>query len=174
MLRAPNLADAPALAAIGRETFVETFGHLYRPEDLNAFVDATYATKAVARDIADPQRILRVAEVDGAMAGYCKLGTSVSFTDYDIVDRHGMELKQLYVRAAFQGTGIAVALMDWAMAEMRARGAEVIVLSVWSENVRAQRFYERYGFRKVADTYFMVGNHRDDEYLFACDLTVAT
>lgn len=26
-------ADAPALSALGRQTFIETFGHVYKPAD---------------------------------------------------------------------------------------------------------------------------------------------
>ena len=36
--RTAALQDAPALAALGRETFIETFGHLYQPDDLAAFL----------------------------------------------------------------------------------------------------------------------------------------
>ncbi|MEC8178679.1 MAG: GNAT family N-acetyltransferase, partial [Pseudomonadota bacterium] len=61
---------------------------------------------------------------------------------------------------------IGAALMDWAMAEARERGHDAVQLSVWSENFGAQRFYQRYGFAKIADIDFWVGNHRDDEFLY--------
>ena len=56
--------------------------------------------------------------------------------------------------------------MRWALDEARAWGADAIQLSVYSENHGAQKFYRRYGFDKVADIDFWVGNHRDDEFLF--------
>jgi ribosomal protein S18 acetylase RimI-like enzyme len=43
-------------------------------------------------------------------------------------------------------------------------------LSVYSENLGAQRFYQRYGFEHVADIDFWVGNHRDDEFLYELKL----
>ena len=49
----------------------------------------------------------------------------------------------------------------------RAFGADEIQLSVWSGNDGAQRFYRRYGFEKVADIDFWVGQQRDEEHLFA-------
>jgi ribosomal protein S18 acetylase RimI-like enzyme len=63
------------------------------------------------------------------------------------------------------GRGTGAALMDWALAEARARGCDAVQLSVWSENRAAQRFYARYGFAKIADIGFMVGSHRDEEFL---------
>jgi ribosomal protein S18 acetylase RimI-like enzyme len=56
--------------------------------------------------------------------------------------------------------------MDWALGEAHRRGCDAIQLSVWSGNDGAQRFYERYGFRKIADIDFWVGRHRDDEFLY--------
>ena len=55
--------------------------------------------------------------------------------------------------------------MGWALSEAQALEADAIQLSVWSGNTGAQRFYARYGFEKIADIHFMVGKHRDDEYL---------
>src|SRR5437868_8764234 len=38
-------ADAPALRELFAESFVETFGHLYRPQDLNEFLDGNSNAK---------------------------------------------------------------------------------------------------------------------------------
>ena len=68
------------------------------------------------------------------------------------------------------GRGLGAALMDWAIAEARGLGADAIQLSVWTGNDGAQRFYARYGFVKVADIDFWVGEQRDEEFLFALGL----
>ena len=75
-------------------------------------------------------------------------------------------LSQLYCAADMTGHGLGAALMDWAIDEARAWRADALQLSVFSENFGAQRFYQRYGFTKVADIDFWVGNHRDDEFLY--------
>ena len=56
--------------------------------------------------------------------------------------------------------------MDWALQQARERGAEQIWLSVFSENHRAKRFYERYGFADQGPYAFMVGNHADEDRLY--------
>ena len=56
--------------------------------------------------------------------------------------------------------------MDWAVEESIARGHDAIQLSVWSENFGGQRFYQRYGFAKIADIDFLVGEQVDDEFLY--------
>ena len=52
-IRRATASDAAALAAIGRETFAETFGHLYPPQDLAGFLDAAHAPAHYADMAAD-------------------------------------------------------------------------------------------------------------------------
>ena len=166
ILRPALPADAPALAALGRDSFIAKFGAMYRPEDLAAFLAEQHAPQIVAAQLADPAYRVMLAERDGALVGYCKLGLSCGWPEH-ARGSHAIELKQLYTAPGATGGGIGSALMDWALAEARALGADEIQLSVWSGNTDAQRFYHRYGFARVADTHFWVGEQRDDEFLFA-------
>jgi diamine N-acetyltransferase len=167
--RTPDLSDAPALAALGRSTFVAAFGHLYSTENLNLFLSTAYSEEAVCADLTNANRLYHVAEVAGEMVGYCKLGFEASL-DYDFAGRRGMELKQLYLLPSQHGSGLGTAFMDWTLEQARARETEIIILSVWSGNDGAQRFYQRHGFRYLRDTIFMVGNHRDDEFIYGLEL----
>ena len=166
ILRAATEADIPALSALGTDSFVAKFGHMYRAEDLAAFLDQVHSHAGVAADMADPGQIFRLAELDGMLAGYCKFGVKGSWPEHARGERT-VELKQLYTDPDLTGQGIGAALMDWAMEEANARGADEMQLSVWSGNHGAQKFYARYGFSKVADITFLVGEHVDEEFLFA-------
>ncbi len=163
--RDPRPDEAAALAELGRASFVDAFGHLYRPEDLNAFLDATYTPEVLNAELADANRVFRVAEDDGALIGYCKLGLDRSL-DYDAGGVPTIELKQLYLRGNQTGGGIGGALMGWVFEQAQERGFEQVILSVWSENLGGQRFYRRHGFEKWGDTIFMVGSQRDEEFIF--------
>lgn len=159
-------ADVPALAALGRAAFVAAFGHLYTAENLARFLDEAHGENHVARQVADPAMACLVAEADGGLAGFCKVGFRSSFAEH-ARGRQPMELKQLYTDPARIGQGIGAALMGRALDMLTDAGADEIQLSVWSENHGAQRFYARYGFEKVAEIDFWVGDHRDDEFLYA-------
>ncbi len=166
--------DIVGLAQLGRDSFTDAFGHLYSAENLNLFLEQVYSRSAIADDIANPERVHQIAQADGKMLGYCKLGLSTAYTP-DLDDSHNgrraMDLMQLYLAGGQTGCGIGGALMGWALAQGRARGYDDVLLSVYSENYGAQRFYGRYGFTKIADIFFMVGNHRDDEFLYRLRLT---
>lgn len=169
ILREATATDVPALATLGRDSFVAKFGHLYRPEDLAAFLDETHSPAAVAAELANPGRRYRLAEIGGALAGYCKLAIPSTLAGHDDAQRP-VEIKQLYTAPGMTGRGIGAALMDWALGEARGHGADAVQLSVWSGNADAQRFYARYGFAKVADIHFRVGEQLDEEFLFALKL----
>ncbi len=167
ILRSAVPDDASAIAALGRESFCAAFAHLYRPADLAAFLEEAYSNEAVAHEIVDPRIVHRLAAdtPDGPLTGYCKLRYPSWYADHsDAADPIG--LGQLYCHSSRTGEGIGAALMDWALAEARERGADAIQLSVWAENLGAQRFYARYGFHKIADIDFWVGEQRDDEFLY--------
>lgn len=159
--------DAEALAELGRASFVATFAHLYDPADLSAFLGAVYSVRVVAEEIADPTLFhqLAVDEASGALIGFVKLKHPGGYPGHSDA-ANPITLGQLYTAPGRTGEGIGAALMDWALALARARGADAVQLSVWSENTRAQKFYQRYGFAKIADIDFWVGNHRDDEFLY--------
>lgn len=154
--------DAAAIRAVYVESFDAIFRHLYRAEDYDAFM-AGHDEAAFARQLGDEAYAFRLAEADGRLVGYCKLGPPS--LPYDPEGRRCIELRQLYLVEAAKGTGVAVALMDWAIVEARRRGAEEMWLSVFSGNPRARRFYARYGFEEVGEFKFMVGSHADDEFL---------
>ena len=157
--------DADAIATLARDSFTQTFGNLYDPADLALFL-AGHTTGEWAAQIADPAYAIRVIEGvienerGDTLVGYAKLGPpSLPFTP----PAGAIELRQFYLLAPFHGTGMARDLMAWVMATARARGAAELYLSVFTDNVRAQRFYARYGFESVGPYAFMVGNHEDED-----------
>lgn len=166
ILRAPIPEDAEALARLGRDSFVAKFGYLYTPENLARFLEESHSAWKVAKEIADPGMAIHLAEENGSLIGMCKLVLDSSLKEHGSALRP-LEIKQLYSAPARTGQGIGAALMDWAMDFARTHGADEVQLSVWSENLGAQRFYQRYGFEKIADIDFWVGDHRDEEFLFA-------
>lgn len=169
ILRPATLADAPALAALGAETFIAAFGQLYTPEDLAAFLAQVHAPGPVAEEIAGDSCIHCLAEEDGTLVAYCKLRYPSHYTRYTDA-RDPIELGQLYALPTHTGTGIGTRLMDWALGVARERSHDAVLLSVYSENFGAQRFYQRYGFGKIADITFQVGEQLDAEFLYELKL----
>jgi len=154
-------ADLAAVDALFRRSFEATFGHLYAPADLAAFF-AGFTPAAWASEFAHPDVAIRLAEEDGTLVGYAKIG------DQKLpVEPIGpaVELRHLYLDACAHGAGIADALLDWTIATSRARGAGELFLSVFIDNHRAKRFYARHGFTWIGRYDFPVGDHVDQDDL---------
>jgi ribosomal protein S18 acetylase RimI-like enzyme len=167
LLRPATPADVAVLASFAAEAFGAAFGHLYRPEDLALFLDEWRTEKAYRDALAVPAKRIQLAEVDGRLAAYALIALGDGFDERPAPrPARPVLLSQLYCAADRTGHGLGATLMDWAIGEARAWRADALQLSVFSENVGAQRFYQRYGFAHVADIDFWVGNHRDDEFLY--------
>lgn len=151
--------DAAALAALGARSFSETFGHLYTAENLDAFL-ANHSEERWRAELCDPAFAIRIGEADGEAVAYSKLGPpSLPFEPQG----RPIELRQFYLLKPWQGTGAARELMQWVLDEAQRRGSDELYLSVFIDNHRARRFYERYGFEPVGRYDFMVGSHADED-----------
>ena len=159
-------ADAVAIDRVFRESFCDTFAHLYRPEDLDAFL-SKFTLDAWRSELEDHRFAFRVAEADEQIVGYVKLGPPAL-----PVDKKGssVELRQLYILKDWHGRGAAKVLMDWAIAEAKARGGGELYLTVYTDNHRAKRLYERYGFVYVGPYHFMVGEQADEDIIMRLTL----
>jgi diamine N-acetyltransferase len=158
--------DAAAIDRVFRTSFCDTFAHLYRPQDLEAFL-STFALDSWIAELGDYRYHFQIAEADGEIVGFVKLGPPEL-----PVQRSGpaTELRQLYILKAWQGLGAAQALMDWALAEAKAGGGQELYLTVYTENWRARRFYEKYGFVEVGPYRFMVGEQADEDIIMRASL----
>jgi GNAT superfamily N-acetyltransferase len=164
--RDATAGDIDAVDNVFRTSFCDTFAHLYSDEDLRAFL-GKFTAEAWAEEMANPEYAFRLAQADDRVVGYVKLGPLTLPVD---AGNRACELRLLYVLKAWHGSGIAAALMDWAIGEARRRGIGALYLTVYTDNHRAMRFYERRGFAAVGRYDFMVGNHADEDIIMRLQL----
>jgi ribosomal protein S18 acetylase RimI-like enzyme len=156
--------DAAALAELGAATFSETFGYLYPPEDLQAFLAKNHTPESWSRKLADPRHACWIVHhregrnIGFIVVGPCKLPVPDMEADAG-------EVQQLYVLAEFHNLRLGARLIEQGLEWLAAQGRLPVYLGVWSENYGAQRFYGRYGFSKVGEYGFHVGNTVDREFI---------
>jgi ribosomal protein S18 acetylase RimI-like enzyme len=163
-IRRATPADAEALSRVGVRTFVETFGHLYSQEDLQAFLAESHAPEAYAHYLADPAWALWLLEDASGARGYAMAGPA-GLPHADLRPQDG-ELKRLYVDRDLHNGGWGGKLFAQALAWLERDGPRTLWISVWSENLGAQRFYARHGFAFAGEYQFPVGAQRDREFMF--------
>ncbi len=163
VIRRATSADTEALARVGAETFTETFGHMYPPEDLAAFLPCAYGIERTRADLQDPAKAMWAVEAGGEIVGYALAGPCD--LPHDDVTAACGELKRLYVLKAHQGGGVGSRLLAQVLAWLEKDGPRPLWIGVWSENFGAQRLYGRMGFEKVGEYDFLVGETRDREFI---------
>lgn len=163
VVRRATLADAPALAALGAETFTETFGHLYPPQDLDAFLEGSHSLDVWTRKFADPRTAIWIALLDSTAIGFLTVGACK--LPIDGRESTAGEIQQLYVLARYHNLRLGSRLIDLGLDWLQAQGQTPIYIGVWSENLGAQRFYGRHGFDKVGEYGFPVGETVDREFI---------
>ena len=163
-IRRATTEDAAALAELGTATFIESFGQLYVPRDLQAFLEESHSVEAYAKVLANPHYALWIAIREGRAIGYAQAGPC-GLPHADAKPGDG-ELKRLYLLKSEQNGGVGRALFDKALAWLERDGPRTLWISVWSENLGAQRFYGRYGFEYAGEYAFIVGEQRDREFMY--------
>lgn len=162
-LRRATVDDAQTLSALAARTFTETFGHLYPPEDLAAFLADAYAVDKQRTILAHPDYAVWLLEHDGLAVGHAAAGPC-GLPHADVAPGDG-EIKRLYLLREHQGGGTGTRMMDAILAWLLQGGPRTVWVGAWSENLGAQRFYARHGFEKVGEYIFPVGAINDLEFI---------
>ena len=155
-IRRARIEDANLLAELGAQTFAETFTEDNTPEDLAAYLAASFNLEKLTAELTDPLSLFFIAEIDGHAAGYAKLHAGKALVG--IEGQKPIELVRLYVSRKWLGRGVGQALMQRCINEAREIGFQTIWLGVWERNNRALAFYRKWNFHEVGEHIFQLGS----------------
>ena len=113
-------------------------------EDPSLPLDPRYLTALEAID-ADPNQRLIVAERDGRIVGTMQL------TIIPGIAFHGAwrgQIEAVRIASDLRGQGLGGVMIDWAVAQCRARGCRLVQLMSMRDRLDAHRFYEKRGWKK--------------------------
>jgi len=99
-------------------------------------------------DYAPPRGALYVARIEGEIAGCCAL-RPLDNADYP----NAAEMKRLYVRPRFRGTGLGRQLAEAALDAARERGYACVLLDTLNDMEAARALYEDLGFEEIPPYY---------------------
>lgn len=167
IVRRAGLSDAVRLSALANRSFIQTFVEdldiPYPEADLGGFLAHANSLESMERRIADPAVAVWVAEAHGQLVGYAIAGPAD--LDFPGVQHGNGMLYRLYLLRNQHGQGLGRRLMDEVLAWLVAAYGPRPWLVVFSGNLRAQAFYARYGFEKVGEYDYPVGEWKDREFV---------
>jgi len=154
---------AVPLSKLGAATFTNTFGHLYRTEDLDYFLTTAHSAEVYRQAILSDDQPIWVVENGGELVAYIKLCPNGLPCDPALPN--AIEISKLYTLSNVRGQGLGSRLVKAAIDYARQKNFNDMVLSVYSENFDGQRFYARHGFKKIGEYEFPVGQQLDREWI---------
>ncbi len=189
MLRRATPEDAEVLSALASTCFTQTFGHLYASDDLDRFIHEAYSPEVLRSELADPKRATWLLFLEESDASEAALGSTEAHTasedkligyvsvcpahlPHPEVKPTDGEVQRLYLLREYQGGGRGSMMLRHAIDYLLADGPRPLWIGVFSENLGAQRLYGRYGFTKVGEYSFMVGDHADREFILRREAAV--
>jgi GNAT superfamily N-acetyltransferase len=135
--RAATAEDLPAILAM---LIDDELGKLR--EDLSTPLNPAYLAAFDAID-RDPNQLLAVADRDGVVVGCFQLSFLAGLS-HDGAWRG--QIEGVRIAASQRGSGLGKAMMEWAIAQCRARGCRMVQLTTDKRRHDAHRFYARLGF----------------------------
>lgn len=158
IIRRIGIDDVSVLSVIARQTFYDTFTGTCTEADMLSFLEQFYSTAQLSTELLDEKMYSFFAEADGVPVAYLQF--KEAYNSFPEIKRwKALELKRIYVLAGFHGKGIAQILMNFFLDFAVEKKYEVVWLGVWEHNIRAQKFYKKYGFADSGYTHdFPIGN----------------
>ena len=134
-IRAANFQDGPAILKCLASAF-EPYRTTYSP---GAWLDTVLSPETLDQRLSSMTVLVGVSPQEGIV------GTIAC----SLVDASEGHLRGMAVMPAWQGKGVAEALLQAAEAELISRKCESITLDTTEPLQRAMRFYEQHGYRRT-------------------------
>ena len=165
IIRYATPADNTLLAELGAQTFADSFAVDNTPENMSAYLAASFSPEKQACELADAASRFLIIELDGAAVGYARLNFGQA--PAVIAGRKPMEIARFYARKKWIGRGVGAQLMKACLEEAERTGCDVIWLDVWERNPRAIAFYRKWHFERVGAQTFRLGDDLQNDLLMA-------
>ncbi len=155
-IRTAKKDDAALIALLGRLTFTQAFGNLFKdPLDLKTYLDTTFSVAKIENSLVKENNAYWIAMVDGLPVGYAKL--KLRSPSEFLKGERISQLQKIYVLQQFLSMKIGRDLQDVLLKKARNLGSEYIWLSVYEGNSRAITFYKKHGFEEIGTHQFTIG-----------------
>ncbi len=169
LIRPVNKDEYESLAAIGRETFYETWRPVNTEEDMQSYIRDAFKVEKIRKDLENSDLNTFFFSIENnSLSGYAKLRNDRSYPELE--GKKALELERIYVKKEFQGMQSGRMLMDECLRFAKTEGYHWLWLGVNIDNLRAISFYKKYGFTVFGTKMFKLGEAEDEDYLMKLKL----
>jgi len=162
-VRHASATDNSLLAELGARTFHDTFAKDNTPENMSAYLTASFSPKKQAAELSESSSVFLIVEVDGEVVGFARLKEGKPPTE--IAGSNPIEIVRIYACKEWIGHGVGATLMKACLNEAEKRGCDIIWIGVWERNSQALAFYLNWGFVEFGKQPFQLGDDLQNDLL---------
>jgi len=143
---------AGILSTLGAETFYKAHKDSAPAHEITAYIKKAYNLDVIEKKLINPGNIYRIIKHQGMIAGFSKMEFTVEHPVVKL-DRVS-KMDQIYLLDSFHGLKLGAKLLSYNIDLSKSYGENGMWLVVWVKNKTAISFYEKSGFRIVAEDQF--------------------
>lgn len=140
------------ISLLAQATFTETFAHLFQPDVLQRYLIANFHPDKLKSSLDKQNNQFLLAYYQDEPVGYAKLKANSPNQAIQAVNQ--MELQKIYFLSKCHGKQLGAAMMDTCMKYFRQNAPVTVWLDVLETNMKAIRFYQKFGFKTVGKEHF--------------------
>ncbi|MEL6948811.1 MAG: GNAT family N-acetyltransferase [Pseudomonadota bacterium] len=146
--------------------FRETFAPHNTAENMNQYANKAFGPVSMAARMSKPTAVTIVGEHQGDIVAYA-LMFEAPLPDCIDTTAPTRFLERFYVDSTWHGKGLADRLLAAVRDAVLGTEARHLWLTVWDQNPRAIRYYEKRGFTLCGHVDFTLGDDRQRDFVMA-------
>jgi ribosomal protein S18 acetylase RimI-like enzyme len=162
-IKKASTEDLETIQNVGRETFYETFAKHNSEDEMQKYLDESFASEKLIKELTTLDSQFFIAWEGESSIGYLKLNSGKAQTE--LQDENSIEIERIYVKSKYHGKKVGQILYDKALEIALQEKKKYLWLGVWEENVRAVNFYKKNGFVEFDKHIFRLGNEEQTDLM---------
>lgn len=158
-----SIEDIETIQNVGKETFYETFAQHNSEEEMQNYLNKSFASEKLITELNNPDSQFFIAWEEDLPIGYLKLNSGSAQTE--LQDNTALEIERIYVKSSHHGKKVGQILYDKALEIAQQEKKKYIWLGVWDKNLRAVNFYKKNGFVEFDKHIFRLGNDEQTDLM---------
>ncbi|MCA6066389.1 GNAT family N-acetyltransferase [Chryseobacterium sp. RG1] len=163
LIKKASIKDLETLQNLGRETFYETFSAHNSEEEMQNYLNKSFASEKLTAEINHPESQFFIAWEEDVPVGYLKVNSGKVQTE--LQDETSLEIERIYVKSSHHGKKVGQILYEKALEIAQEENKKYLWLGVWEENLRAVNFYRKNGFVQFDTHIFKLGNEEQTDLM---------
>ncbi len=165
-IKIASKTDIEVLALLGRLTWAESHGHYIEDKnDVSKYLNENFSVFKTKQNVNNPKQIFYIIYVDDLPVGYAKLVLDTS--NENITAPNSCQLERIFILNDFIPLKIGQRLLTFVEKQAKKMQLDTMWLTVYIENNRAIRFYERNEFKNVGELNFIVNGKGYENIVFS-------